>query len=300
VKNQLNLRLEELWGSRILITGASGWLGLESLCLLNQQFPNLQNLKLTLVGNNRKSVRLHDIDLEITPLREIPLDNTYDLILHFAFATQDKATTLGASKYVDMNMQLNEWISLVNFFNPDAKKLILSSGAVSKFAGNGDEHTSMGLYSSLKKDLESRFMDEKSLILRLWNTSGHHMGADTKYALGEFVKKALAGEKISVGKNLNRTYVASSSVLHSSIFYLLNGGSGVVNSGGILTNLFDLAELTAKVLNSCSECVLELSGNFSDLDYISPISEIPKEFWLESLSLEDQIRNVALGINQNL
>jgi nucleoside-diphosphate-sugar epimerase len=296
VKNQPNHRLEDLRGSRILITGASGWLGLESLCLLNQQFPSLQNLQLTLVGNNRKSIRLHNIDLEITPLQGVPLDNTYDLILHFAFATQDKARTLGASKYVDMNMQLNEWISSVNFFNPDAKKLILSSGAVSKFAGKGDEHTSMGLYSSLKKDLESRFMDERSLILRLWNTSGHHMGADSKYALGEFVKKVLAGEKINVGKNLNRTYVASSSVLQSSIFYLLNGGSGVVNSGGILTNLFDLAKLTSKVLNSSSECVLEHSGNFPDLDYISPKSEIPQEFWLGSLSLEDQILNVASGV----
>jgi nucleoside-diphosphate-sugar epimerase len=296
VKQQLDLGFEKLQVSRILITGASGWLGLETLCLLHQQFPSLKNLHLTLVGSSKKKIRVHNLDLEISPLEEVPLDRTYDLILHFAFATQDKVKMLGESKYVDMNMQLNEWISSVNFFNPDAKKLILSSGAVSKFAENGDETTSKGLYSSLKKDLESRFLDDKSLILRLWNTSGHHMGADGKYALGEFVKKALAGEEINVGKNLERTYVASSSVLRSAILYLLNGGSGVVNSGGILTNLFDLAELTAKVLSSSSECVLELSGNFPELDYISPMSEIPQEFWLENLSLEDQILNVASGV----
>jgi nucleoside-diphosphate-sugar epimerase len=296
VRNQLDLQLEGLQGSRILITGASGWLGLESLCLLNQQFPSLQNLELTLVGSNKKSFRLHNFNLEITPLQEVPLDRTYDLILHFAFATQDKVKTLGESKYVDANMELNEWISSVNSSNPEAKKLILSSGAVSKFAVNGEEHTSMGLYVSLKMDLESRFVDDKSLILRLWNTSGHHMRADNKYALGEFVKKALAGEKINVGKNLKRTYVASSSVLHSSIFYLLNGGSGVVNSGGVLTSLLDLAILTSKVLNSSSECTLEGYGEYPDLDYVSPRSEIPQEFWLENLSLENQILNVASGI----
>jgi hypothetical protein len=191
------------------------------------------------VGSSRKSISIHNVDLEITPLRKVPLGNNYDLILHLAFATQDKVKTLGDSEYAEANIQLNEWISRISEDNPEAKKLILSSGAVSKFSKMAVVPTSMELYAYLKKNLEDRFQGHDSLVLRLWNTSGHHMGTDSKYALGEFVSNAINGKNIIVGKNLKRTYVAASSVLQSSILYLLDGGSGIVNSGGSQTNLFD-------------------------------------------------------------
>lgn len=285
--------LSNLENSRILITGASGWLGLETLCLLNSTFPNFKSLSLTLAGSKKKTIQLHGKPLDVLPLNEITPSTSFDFIFHFAFATQDKLRTLGAAKYISINTEINEWVSVLSNSNSLAKKLILSSGAASKHKETTNDSSSIGIYADLKRNLESRFLDIGSMSLRLWNTSGHHMGKDPKYALAEFISKAQSNEAIEVAKNLARTYVGASSVLQSSISYLLSGGSGIVNSGGERIKLYDLAKLVTVVLDSSSCVTLSNSGAFPELDYISPKSEIPDEFWVNDLGLTDQILNTA-------
>lgn len=296
MKDKNHLDFENLGSQRILITGASGWLGRESLCMILQSNPRLSNLEITLGGSQKGSFLVHDARMEVTPIREISVQKRFDLILHFAFATQDKVQTLGAVEYVARNLELNEWISDISASNLEAKKLILSSGAVSKFPNPNYDGTSMEIYAKLKRDLESRFTDSNSLILRLWNTSGHHLGADQKYAISNFISMAVNNHPIIVGKNLKRTYVAASSVMKASLSFLFSGGVGIVNSGGERTTLFDLAHLTKDSLKSQSVITLAETGEFPDLDYTSPVSEIPEAYWDENLNLREQIRTVADGI----
>ena len=119
------------------------------------------------------------------------------------------------------------------------------------------------------------------------------MSADPKYALAEFVTRAMKDETIVVERHLRRPYVGASDVLRASILYLLSGGSGVVNSGGESTRLFDLAKLVVEVLSSKSGVSLIDQGFYPQLDYISPKSEIPKEFWDKELDLRNQILNTS-------
>lgn len=290
------LSIADLAGSRILITGASGWLGREVLCLLNRYHPHFARLNLVLLGSQQRRFEVHGEILETISLSDFPKKDNFDLIFHFAFSTQDKAKIQGRTAYIQGNLALNQWISNISERNLSSRKMILSSGAVSKYRDSDDAGTSMEIYADLKRELEARFMEPDSLILRLWNTSGHHMGADSKYALGEFVSKAVRGEPIRIDKNLQRTYVAASSILDSSITYLLNGGHGIVNSGGEQTTLLDLAMQTIEVLSSGSTCSLTNEMSFPELDYVSPTSEIPRIYWNEILNLKDQIMNTALGI----
>ncbi len=296
MQSENDLDFKNICEKRILITGASGWLGRETLCMMYQSGLESANFELTLGGSQRKRLLIHDVGLDVTPIREISVQKSFDLIIHFAFATQDKVRILGVQEYISRNLELTDWISEVSANNSGAKKLILSSGAVSKYLKPFYDETPMGIYAKLKQDLESRFTDADSLILRLWNTSGHHLGADQKYALGDFVSRAIRNEPIVVTKDLKRTYVAASSVMKASLLFLFNGGVGVVNSGGEETTLFALANLTKDALDSKSDITLVETGEFPDLDYVSPKSEIPEHFWNDNLNLHAQIKSVADGI----
>jgi nucleoside-diphosphate-sugar epimerase len=295
VSNRENPSLSVIEGSRVLITGASGWLGHELLCALQKSFSGLKGLQLTLAGSIRNSINIHGSYFEVVPLKDINSRNDFDLIIHLAFATQDRVAIYGKREFIAMNSELNGKIHDIAHRNPYAKKLILSSGAVSRYLGNGNDDSPMGIYAKLKLELESLFIDEDSLILRLWNTTGHHLVLDlnSKYAISEFISCAERNSPITVGKNLRRTYVDAASILEASISYLASGGTGIVNSGGELIPLNDLAVLVTRLLKSSSKVSLIEHGDFPSLDYVSPISEIPPQFWHEGLDLSRQILNTA-------
>jgi dTDP-4-dehydrorhamnose reductase len=252
-------------------------------------------LQLTLAGSIRNSINIHGRYFEVVPLKDINSRNDFDLIIHLAFATQDRVAIYGKREFIVMNSELNSKIRDIAQRNPMAKKFILSSGAVSRYLGNGNDDSPMGIYAKLKLELESLFIDEDSLILRLWNTTGHHLVLDlkSKYAISEFISCAARNSPITVGKNLRRTYVDAASVLEASISYLTSGGTGIVNSGGDVISLHDLAALVTETLKSSSKVSLLEGGDFPSLDYVSPISEIPAQFWPPRLTLSDQIRNTA-------
>lgn len=281
--------------SRILITGASGWLGHELLCALHSVYPDFRSLNLTLAGNSHKTIDIHGQQLFVAPLREIKTQNNFDLIIHLAFVTQDKMSHYGENVFISMNSELNCKIQEISDNNPQAKKLILSSGAVSQYLAQDNENLPMKTYARLKQELEAKFLNEDSLVLRLWNTTGHHLNLElnSKYAISEFISCAKENSPIMVGKNLRRTYVDAGSVLKASISYLISGGNGIVNSGGDSISLKDLAELVTEVLESTSRVSLNQDGSFPSLDYVSPISEIPLGFWPDRVDLRNQIRNTA-------
>jgi nucleoside-diphosphate-sugar epimerase len=287
--------LKAIEGSRILVTGASGWLGHELLCALQNTFVSFKGVHLTLAGSSSKSIDIHGRHLAVVPLKDVNRRNSFDLIIHLAFATQEKVAVYGKKEFVSLNSELNSKIREISNSNPLAKKLILSSGAVSHYLGNVNDGAPMEIYAKLKHDLESLFQEDGSLILRLWNTTGHHLALDTnsKYAISEFITCAERNSPIVVGKNLRRTYVDAASVFEASISYLTCGGNGIVNSGGELISLKELALLVAKTLESSSKVSLLEDGEFPSLDYVSPISEIPSQFWRVRIGLSDQIRNTA-------
>lgn len=283
----------KLEGSRLLITGASGWLGLEMLCLLDQIYPGLKNISLTLAGSKKRIIQIHGRQLEVIPLNEIPKSASFDYIFHFAFATQDKVRNLGISEYTLRNKELNVFITELALRNPQSRNLILSSGAVSKYPDFNYITSPMEIYANLKRDLEFRFNNPYSLVLRLWNSSGHHMGYTPKYALSEFVNSAKASQDILVGKNIGRSYVSADAVLRASVAFLLSGGHGIVNSGGENIRLFELAQLVVSTLGSNSKVELADAGDFTEFDYFSPQTEIPAIYWDSNPNLISQIINTA-------
>lgn len=289
--------IKSLKNSRILITGASGWIGRETLCLLQREVGPLCELNLTLTGSAARQIEVHGQPISIFDHREAVKANAFDFIFHLAFITQEKVLSFGKNEYTRANLEINETAQEIALCNPEAKQLVLSSGVAKLLIENSLDSESKTLYAKLKLDLEEKTNDSRTLILRLWNTSGHHLGINPNYAISEFIHSAKNNMDIEVRNNLKRSYVYSQDVIRASILYLCGGGFGVSNSGGVFTDLKSLAASVVQINNSTS--LIRVDGNPPRVgfDYVSPPSEIPKEFWPQEISLEQQISETSIGID---
>jgi nucleoside-diphosphate-sugar epimerase len=287
--------LNSLRNIRVLITGASGWLGRETICLLTKTIDDLEHSEIVFVASSEKLIKVHDSVIKIHALENLPKDSKFDLILHFAFSTQGKRDILGAENYMNLNRELTRRIIDLVDNNVETKTLVLSSGAAEFAKKNSLISESKYVYGLLKTEMEEAFSSTNNLSLRVWNTSGHHLGNDPRYALSEFISCALTNQKIEIQSNLKRSYVDSQSMIYSALSYLMDNGYGVVNSGGIVTNLVNLAHETIRCLGSKSSCLLVNKEDQSNLDYVSPASDIPSKYWPEEVGLTDQILNTANG-----
>jgi hypothetical protein len=102
---------------------------------------------------------------------------------------------------------------------------------------------------------------------------------------------------ILIRNNVRRSYVSAQEIILASINYLLNGGHGLINSGGYETDLLNLANTVVKVNDSSSK-VIVVSGEVDPSShYISPKTEILKEFFQGQMDLGDQVRNTSGGVN---
>jgi hypothetical protein len=256
---------------------------------------NLGELDLTLAGSQNRILEIHGEQLSIVKLDELPVHDHYDLILHYAFLTQDKISVLGSEEYVRVNLQINQIATQLAQANPRAIQLAVSSGAVTQKSDNSVNL--MNLYARLKLDFEERIIDDRTLVLRLWNTSGHHLGTNFNYALSEFISNAKRNLDIHIRSNVKRTYICAQQIIDAATSYLIDGGNGVVNSGGVETNLGNLAQQVVEINGSSSKVSISLDLPDPKTHYISPVTEIPKKYFPNQLNLDYQVKNTSNGID---
>ena len=286
--------MKSLQNARILITGASGWLGRETLCLLQREVGPLSDLSLTLAGSHKRSIEIHGESVRIQSLEDIANLKDFDVILHYAFLTQDKIAEFSSEDYLRVNRRINQIASQISKNNTQARQLVLSSGAVvPKYPGDARANN---LYAQLKLDFEERISDDRTLILRLWNTSGHHLGTNLNYALSEFIHLAKRNMDIRIRNNVRRSYVSAQDIVFASIKYLVDGGNGLMNSGGFETDLLNLANTVVKVNESSSKIVLASGEVDPSSHYLSPKTEIPQQYFQQQLDLGAQVTNTSAGV----
>jgi nucleoside-diphosphate-sugar epimerase len=278
----------------ILITGASGWIGQETLCAIQKQFGTLSGLNLTLAGSRSRIIDIHGESVEIVRLDELSTTQNYDLIFHFAYLTQEKIRSIGLDDYLRANLEIIQVATELAEHNPSALHLVLSSGVASFLQKSNFDETNV--YAKLKLELENRFTNHRALTLRLWNTSGHHLGINPNYALSEFIVAAKRRVDIQIRNNVWRTYVDAQAIIIGAIDYLLDGGRGVHNSGGIKTNLENLAQQVIDITQSSSRLSL-LNSKEMAIDYVSPDTEIPSCYFSKQLDIEFQVRETSKGVS---
>lgn len=243
-------------GARIVITGASGWIGMATLDLLNAALePHLLD-RVQCFGSSRRSLALSGGTLiEQRALADIAtLAPAPTIVLHFAFLTKDRAESMDDASYCEANRVLDRTLrDALDMIGAEAI-FVASSGAAGR-AGDPDASPAMRLYGALKLEQEDMFAcwaelrGKRAVIARIFNISGPHINKQDSYALAAFINDALAGRPISIraSHRVVRSFVAVRELM-SLVFAMLFDGkreASRFDSGGEPMEMQEIAEAVA-------------------------------------------------------
>ena len=303
LKSLILEHLEE--NEKILVTGASGWLGREAIQLLAETLGDMFANKVILVGSIDRLIRVNKTDYSVIAIDSENLNGVnFGIILHLAFLSQDKVEQFGAKKYTDVNEDLTNSIIKMTLASGAKYVFVASSGAAAAHILENQKHIGKKLYGELKLKAENRFLALPSpqvLIGRIWSISGNQIQEPLKYALGDFIYQAVNTGTIALAGSARstRTYIDARQMMTGYILQLLTSKDFLLNSGGETTDLYELAN---QVLRRCNPPGLLIPSELQDQPpdfYVSPdnnMKEILNHYSVEILSLEEQIENTCHAI----
>lgn len=246
---------------RVVITGASGWIGMATLEMLFHAFGPAFAARVKCFGSARRSLQLRNgqtiQQLGLEKLSDLPSHPT--ILLHLAFLTKDKVNGMSEAEYIDAN---NGIAGLVEqSLSPiDVRAIWIASSGAAYRADDEAASPAMRLYGRLKLADERRFAEwaentgRRAVITRVFNVSGPYINKPEHYALGSFIVDALAGKPVEVRAPFRviRGMVAIRELMSVVFAELLAAPSGVeqFDSGGTPLELGELAAHVAAVLGS--------------------------------------------------
>lgn len=243
----------------IAITGASGWIGLATLDLLERTLGADFSSRVSCYGSSPRTLDLGNgrqvAQRALTDLQMLDADRV--CVLHFAFQTKDRAEVMSEADYRAANHAIADTVLTALDRIGAERVFVASSGAVTK-ADDPTASPAMRLYGQLKRDDEIRFADwaearaRRAVIGRIFNITGPYINKHQAYAMASFILDALAARPISVRapREVIRGYVAIREVM-ALIWSLLDAADqGVVrfDSGGTPLELGEVAMAVDRTL----------------------------------------------------
>lgn len=293
---------------KVLITGATGWLGHAALQAITKVLPEVKSEDLNLYASRE---RIHsDPTFGLVKINEFASSEhtpkNIDLFIALALKTRDYAIEMDEEDYLAGNKDLIEkHIELMKASNP--KKIILiSSGVVSKYLEGSwplDPYTEIKL---LEEKLFNEFAKQagsKLIVLRLWGATGELMTEPLKYAIGDLIYQAEINNQIIIKskREVFRRYTDATQIFQVLIRGLQNNFSGTLNSGGVTVEIESLARLIVNNYQKSIEIIRKLeTGSKPDL-YVPTDSEfdnLAKSVGINLLSLEEQITLTTKSVKQ--
>jgi nucleoside-diphosphate-sugar epimerase len=240
------LAAQALGNDRILVTGASGWLGRTALDLLAPL-----GLPTLALASRARTIRVGDFEIgcRVWDGREVAAFAP-TVVLDCAFLTRDRVADMPLGEYVSANRALTERLLYATRLPGVRLALMVSSGAAvyPRDALDGPIHDNP--YGYLKRKAEHRLAEAAaesgvvSVVVRAWSISGAHVQKPQGYALGSMIRDADAGAiRIMARRPVFRRYALAEELLAVGI---AEGGAGpaTIDSGG---ELVEMAELAARI-----------------------------------------------------
>lgn len=213
--------------SRIVLTGASGWVGKAILHQLQAYLTPAQFLervipfsssqkKLQSTGYPGKPYFFYTHPLA-EACRIIPSSKTFTLI-HSAFLTKDRISDYGEEKFLSINQKITQQALSIAKKKNIEKIVLISSGAAAKYEDIIPSQSSMDgisdIYAFLKRSEEIYFHDlsRKCNVFRIFALSGPFSRSPHSFAMLSFLNSAMKGERIYIksNKKVIRGYLSSS------------------------------------------------------------------------------------------
>ncbi len=231
---------------RVLITGASGWLGRTALDLLAPL-----GLPVLALASRPRAVRVADREVacRVWDDREVA-DFAPTVVLDCAFLTRGRVAEMPLEEYVATNRTLTDRLVYATQLPSVRLALTVSSGAGVHPHDALDGPIEDNPYGYLKREAEQRLAEAAAdsgaipVVARAWSISGAHVQQPEGYALGSMIQDADAGAiRIMARRPVFRRYVLAEELLAVGV---AEGGVGAatIDSGG---ELVEMAELAARV-----------------------------------------------------
>jgi nucleoside-diphosphate-sugar epimerase len=292
---------------RIVITGASGWIGRATLELLyNTLGADAFTRRVVAFGSSPRAVNFgQGRAIEQKALADIAqLPPMPTLVLHLAFLTKDKVAGMDEDDYRRSNRKLSQTV-LDALDAIDARAVFVASSGAAAFADDPAASEAMRLYGSLKKADEDAFSawadarDRRAVVARIFALSGPHINKHDTYALASFIKDALAGQDISIRADfpVYRAYVAIRELMSLVFAAMLDGSTGVLHfsTGGERLEMQEVAEVVSATLGPVSIKRPPLNGNKTDeyVGYDVTYRQLLAAYSLEHLPFAQQVVETA-------
>ena len=218
-------------GWRVLVTGASGWLGQAALEMLAEAFGDGWRGRVLAFGSSARIWTLRDgAKVDQHPLAEMPsLPPAPSLLLHFAYLTREKTAAMPVDAYVAANRMLSRVAAEGGASAGVERAFVVSSGAaLSALAKPGDPDPAL-LYGRLKLEDEALFEafahsapGRRAFVARLFNLSGPYINKLDSYALASFIRQARRGRiEVRAPHPVVRSYTSVANLLGVAMGQLL-------------------------------------------------------------------------------
>ncbi len=294
----------------VVVTGGGGWLGQATLEMLETSLGTQMTSRVHVFASVRRSMTLRSgTRVEVLPLTELPrLKIGPHVLAHYAYATRELVSQLGASNYIARNREITELVEGHVQGSRPVGMLILSSGAV--YLGH-DMATNP--YGVLKAQDEDRFITLahelggvgpplRVVVPRLFNLAGPFLNKPD-YVLGSIIRDILGGGPVHLHatKPVVRSYVHVGNFVDLAFAIMVGDGPVPVEAfdtaGEREVEVGDLAELAISVLGQPDLTILRPAFDGTPADrYVgdpSTYNSLARSYGIELRALERQIEETA-------
>ena len=259
---------------KIIITGASGWLGTSAIeFLINSNI--YRHIELILLTSNGRNIWIQNRCFQTHKYNDYKVDISENVIgiVHLAFLTKGRVNEITNKVYILQNREITQTVvRLIKTANPSWVTTV-SSGAAAKFNSSIEDDP----YGFLK--LEEEFAIKTVCaelgigfsIGRLWGAMGFDMPINRKYAISDFICQALGSKQINIeaSKMTYRYYCDSRNFMEMCITLAELKYNKIFDSGGFKVEIGVLAELVSA--KTGSKIMPRTISTFRELDQYCPI-----------------------------
>lgn len=287
----------------IAISGASGWLGNQTLEVIEKSASAESPLLYT---SNGREIVLRGIGKRKTQgFLESQSPTSLEGFIHLAFLTRDKVESIGPKDFISTNLSLiSKACQIIESSKPKWVVTVSSGAILDRNSGELESNIEKNPYGFCKR-IEELLITQSAqkvganvVIGRLWGASGQLMPSNSAYALSDFIISAQKDKKINIksGGKVFRRYLDAGEFMDVLIKAAQSGKSLTINSGGPRVEIGDLAEMVAQHF---SEVEIYRSSALDDVDDYYPhgseFENLAEELGVELSDLKIQVSRTVKG-----
>ena len=292
--------------SRVVITGAPGWVGRVAASTFAGD-----GAELVLATRSSRSIMVGNAAYDVCRVQELEalprVDQT--LVIHAGFPTQDQVEVMGGGAYVAAITELRATMLEVISRHGPLDLIYLSSGAATSVEHGVEVAERTQVYGQAKLDDEAAYAEAiartggRLCLVRAFALSGPYMTKPEAYALGSMIMQAEATGRIEVRatRPVRRSYMAIDDMLRIAIHAvgeLESGDSVTFETAGEIVEMGELASRVLGVLGADPSAVARppMDPDASADDYLGDpavVRALAARAGITPAPLDDQIAVTA-------